>query len=76
MPLLFERRGISVTQFEARCLEVLDAVERLGIEVIATKRRRPIARIVPLHARDKSICGALAHLVLHVGDIVSPVEVV
>lgn len=39
---------MSVSQFKAQCLSVIDEVERDGIEVVLTRHRRPVARVTPL----------------------------
>lgn len=39
-------RTIAITEFKARCLELIAAVERTGEELQITKRGRPIARVV------------------------------
>ena len=67
-----EKREISVADLKASCLELLDEVERLGIEVTVTKRRRPVARIVPI--RRGKMCGALAGAVAEMHDLISPID--
>ena len=39
---------ISVTQFKARCLEILRTVEKEGTTVDITKHGRPRFRVIPL----------------------------
>ncbi len=34
--------------FKAQCLALLDQVERTKVEIVVTKRGRPVARLVPL----------------------------
>ena len=36
----------TATEFKARCLELLDEVQRTGVELVITKRGRPVARVV------------------------------
>jgi len=40
----------SASQFKARCLRILDEVNRTGEELVILKRGRPVARLMP--ARD------------------------
>ena len=35
-------------EFKAHCLRLLDQVAHEGVELVVTKRGRPIARVVPL----------------------------
>ena len=71
--LMLQSREISATAFKARCLELMDEVERLGAEIVITKHRKPIARLVPvLPDAPTPFCGSLKGLVAYEGDIVSP----
>jgi len=58
-------------EFKARCLAILDAVERTGKSVVVTKRGKPVARVVPIE-KPKKKGAPLAGSVLYEGDIVSP----
>jgi len=49
-------------EFKAKCLSVLDDVERQRRTVVVTKRGRPVAQVVPLPALcDSSLLGSLLH---------------
>jgi prevent-host-death family protein len=62
---------LSVSEFKATCLAVLEDVKKHKKRVLITKRGKPIAEIVPYEgARERS---PLKDTVLFVGDIVSPV---
>jgi prevent-host-death family protein len=52
---------VSATEFKARCLSILDEVERSGRPVTVTKRGRPVATVAPPKTkRFPSLKGALA----------------
>jgi prevent-host-death family protein len=70
--LLLESREISASDFKARCLELMDEVERLGIEIVITKHRKPVARLVPHRAASGGFVGSMKGMVTVLGDIVSP----
>jgi prevent-host-death family protein len=38
---------VSATEFKARCLAILDEVEKTGRAVTVTKRGRPVATVTP-----------------------------
>lgn len=60
-------------EFKAKCLRVLDEVERTGRAVVVTKRGRAVARVVSLEKPKKKPGQApLAGSVVYEGDIVSP----
>ena len=37
---------ITATEFKARCLHLLDEVQRTGEDLVISKRGRPVARVV------------------------------
>jgi prevent-host-death family protein len=66
---------VGATEFKARCLELMDQVAATGNPVVITKRGKPVARLVPVERRPRSVVGALKGHVLIRGDIVSPTSV-
>ncbi len=44
-------KEMSASEFKARCLAVLDEVQRTGEPLTITKRGRPVAEVVPALAR-------------------------
>ena len=53
-------RTIPAGEFRAKCLQLLDEVQRTGEELVVTKRGRPIARLVPTE-RPETDEAFLAH---------------
>jgi len=72
---MLQRREIGAAEFKARCLELMDEVERLGTEIVITKHRKPVARLVPATSEGKRISGSLKGMILDQGDLVSPTGV-
>lgn len=72
---MLQPREIGAAEFKARCLELMDEVERLGTEILITRHRRPVARLVPAQAETARFCGSLSGLVLEEHDLVSPLDV-
>jgi prevent-host-death family protein len=68
-------RTISATEFKAKCLAILDEVERTGEGVTILKRGRPVAQIVPTAGfHDEAFPQhSLRGTVTILGDIVAPV---
>ena len=62
---------LSVSEFKATCLAVLEDVKKHKRRVLITKRGKPIAEIIPYEGTPKQ--SPLKDTVLFVGDIVSPV---
>jgi prevent-host-death family protein len=64
-------RSIKASEFKAKCLGLLDEVDRTGEAVTVTKRGRPVARVVsaassPDRYPQKTLSGSVEVL----GDIV------
>lgn len=62
---------MAVSEFKARCLEVLERVRQRGKEVVVTKRGEPIARVVPMRRGAAGLRGSMRDAFLIRGDIVS-----
>lgn len=73
--LMLKPREVGAAEFKARCLELMSEVERLGTEIVITKHRRPVARLVPARTSAHSFCGSLAGMVTGEKDIVGPIDV-
>jgi len=59
---------ITATEFKAKCLSILDDVEKHGNTVTVTKRGRPVATVGPAKIKKfKSLKGCLAGEV-HIPD--------
>ena len=55
--------------FKAKCLELMDEVERTKAEVIVTKHGRPVAKLVPVTgARPGPLFGRARGTVVRVAD--------
>jgi prevent-host-death family protein len=60
-------------EFKARCLAVMDKVQKTGEPVLITKYGKPVAKLVPAPSTSDDIFGYMAGKVKIVGDIVGPV---
>jgi prevent-host-death family protein len=63
---------IPAGQFKARCLAILDDVQRQRRGVLITKRGKPVARVVPVEDPDGG--DSLRGSVLYEGDLLSPLS--
>jgi prevent-host-death family protein len=61
-------------EFKARCLAVMDHVQKSRESVLITKRGRPVARLVPVEDSSQQFLGRLEGIVKITGDIESPIE--
>ena len=63
---------IAAGEFKAKCLHLLDEVQRTRQELIVTKRGRPVARLLPAEQQPSAIFGRMKGTIEIVGDIVAP----
>ena len=68
-------RVIKVSEFKAKCLALLDEVERTGAPLVITKKGKPIADVVPHKAKKRSLLGIYKGRMEILGDIISPIDV-
>jgi prevent-host-death family protein len=67
---------ISVSEFKAKCLSLLQQVQKTKSPIRVTKRGKPIAEIVPVSPQSdarRDWIGSLSAVTKITGDIVSPV---
>jgi prevent-host-death family protein len=69
------QKKIAAGEFKAKCLALLDEVQRERKEVLITKRGQPVAKLVPVDQRPSSFLGSMKGTMEILGDIVSPLEV-
>jgi prevent-host-death family protein len=68
-------RMIKASEFKAKCLGLLDEVERTGDRIVITKKGKPVADIVPHKPAQRSLLGLLKGRLEITGDIISPIDV-
>jgi prevent-host-death family protein len=66
-------RALTISEFKAKCLAVVDQVDRTGEPVTILKRGRAVARVVPAASGERFPQDSLAGSVEIVGDVLSPV---
>ena len=59
--------------FKARCLAVMDEVQKKRETVLITKHGKPVAKLVPAEKDADDIYGFFAGKIKVVGDIVGPI---
>lgn len=66
------KRQIAAGEFKAKCLALLDDVQRERKEIIVTKRGKPVARLVPVEEEAPLLFGRMKNKMAILGDIISP----
>lgn len=67
-------KTIPAGEFKAKCLSLMDEVERTGEPLVITKRGRPVARLVPEPPPRGSLFGSMRGSAVITGDIISPLD--
>src|SRR6516165_9843689 len=68
-------RMMKASEFKAKCLAIMDEVERTGQPVVITKKGKPVADLVPHRASRPKALGLLKDRLFITGDIISPIDV-
>jgi prevent-host-death family protein len=68
-------RIIKASEFKAKCLAVMDEVERTRQSVVITKNGKPVADLVPHNPKKRELWGILKDEMFIEGDIISPIDV-
>ena len=68
--------NISAGEFKAKCLKLMDDVQKSQREIIITKYGKPVAKLVPVKDSKgpKSIVGILEGTMKIHGDLIAPTE--
>lgn len=66
-------RTIAVSEFKAKCLSLLDQVDKTKKPICITRFGKPIAEVVPVTPKGRGdIIGSMKGTFEIVGDIISP----
>jgi len=64
---------VAISVFKAKCLELLDQVQKTKKPLRITRHGKPVADVVPAQPAKQRKVGSMAGTFEIVGDIVSPV---
>jgi prevent-host-death family protein len=66
---------IAISKFKAKCLALLEEVDKTKTPLRVTRRGKPLADIIPIQNEEggRSWLGSMAGTIKITGDIVSPV---
>lgn len=67
-------KTFSAAEFKARCLSLMEDVQKDREPVLITKRGKPVAKLVPAGKAGKDLIGRLEGVIEIVGDVESPIE--
>jgi prevent-host-death family protein len=67
-------KKMAAGKFKARCLAVIDTVQKTKEAVLITKRGLPVAKLIPAEQGPGEFLGRLEGIVKIVGDLESPIQ--
>ncbi len=65
---------IPAGEFKAKCLHVIDDVNKKRQTVLVTKRGKPVAKIIPIQTERKNIFGCMKGTATIKGDLTKPID--
>ena len=70
----YEARFLSVSEFQERCVELIEEIADCGGEVVITRDDLPITRLISVHGRRGRPPGLMKGMIEIKGDIVGPIQ--
>ena len=66
---------VAISEFKAKCLALLEEVDKTKVSLRVTKRGRPIAEVIPTspNMEERNWLGSMSDSLEITGDVVSPV---
>jgi prevent-host-death family protein len=66
-------KKVAISEFKAKCLAIVDQVQKTKRPILITRRGKPVAEVIPAApSRPKDLFGFMKGSVEILGDIVSP----
>jgi prevent-host-death family protein len=68
-------REIAAAEFKAKCLKLMDSVQKTKTPILITKRGKPVAKLVPAERDATDFFGCMKGSFRIIGDIISPIDI-
>jgi len=66
---------ITASEFKAKCLHLMDEVNRTGKEIIITKNGKPISVLKPYRVLPETLFGLHKGKVQSKDDLINPIDI-
>ena len=66
--------AIPAGEFKAKCLNIMDEVNKTRQAVIITKHGKPVAKLIPIEEEKRPLFGKLKGSVTLLTDITQPID--
>jgi prevent-host-death family protein len=67
-------KEIAAGEFKAKCLQIMDSVQKTKNSILITKRGKPVAKLVPVDGETADFYGCMKGSIKIVGDIMAPID--
>ena len=68
-------RVVTATEFKARCLALIDEVQRTRQNLLVTRHGKPVAEITPHSPNETDRTNPLKDSIVYQDDLVTPIDV-
>ena len=65
---------LSISEFKAKCLRLIEDVAQKHTELVISKRGHPLAKVVPFDVERPSLLGFMQGTATIHGDVVAPLD--
>ncbi len=69
-----KKKIVQAGEFKATCLKIMDQVFEKQCEVVVTKRKIPIVKLVPFSTKKKKLFGCMKGTLHILEDIIQPID--
>ena len=66
---------IKASEFKAKCLALMDQVNKTGNDIIITKNGVPVSKLSPIVNKPKTLFGCYRENIRITGEILEPIDV-
>ncbi len=66
-------KTIKASEFKAKCLSLMDEVEKNNEAIIITKNGKPISKLVPYYSQPKTLFGLHRGGIKSHDDLIAPI---
>ncbi len=68
-------KEVKVSEFKARCLQIMDEVAETREPVVITKHGKPLCQLTPYRPKPPTLFAVSKETLIIQGDIISPIDV-
>lgn len=68
-------KEVKVSEFKARCLQIMDEVAETREPIVITKHGKPLCQLTPYRPKPHTLFAVSKETLIIQGDIISPIDV-